>query len=109
MDSLDSYFVIIGVIAIGVGFYELFTKKLVGRKLEGVKKESIRKFLPYDVATYIIDGISMVLLGGGSYIPFMKTTVGIFAVIILSLAVLYGNWYFSKKFLGTPVNPDRLR
>lgn len=109
MDAMDSYFIIIGIIAVGVGFYELITKKLVGRKLEGVKKESIRKFLPYDVATYIIDGLAMILLASGKYIPFMRTNVGIFAVIILSLAVLYGNWFFSKKFLGTPSRAERLR
>ena len=109
MDPMDSYFVIIGIIAVGVGIYELITKKLVGRKLEGVKKENVRKFLPYDVATYIIDGVTMVLLGSGQYVPFMRTTVGIFAVIILSLAVLVGNWYFSKKILGTPSNTERLR
>ena len=109
MDAMDSYFVIIGIIAVGVGIFELITKKLVGRKLEGVKKENIRKFLPYDVATYIIDGVPMVLLGSGNYIPFMRTGVGIFSVIILSLAVLVGNWYFGKKFLGTPSAAPRLK
>lgn len=99
MELIDSYCAIFGIIAFGVGVYELITKKLVGRKDVHASKKQIRKFLPYDVATYMIDGALLTMMGLTKYFPFMGKGPVIIVTIIASIAVVAANVYFSKKYL----------
>ena len=99
MELMDSYCAIVGIIAIGVGLYELFTKQLVGRKDLRASKAQILKFLPIDAATYIVDGALLTLMGMGNYFPFVAQSPVIIGIIIASLAVIALNVYFSRKML----------
>ena len=109
MEFLDTYCSIIGVVAVGIGIYELITKKLVGRKVEKVSQEDILRFLPYDAATYILVGIMLALQGLNTYIPVMKSGVVVLITTVLTIAIIYFNWRFARKFLGVQQEHDRLR
>lgn len=109
MEMFDNFCTVIGAVAIVIGIYEIFTKRLVGRKLEDVPKERQLKFLPYDVATYIVCGILMMLLGLNAYLPFMNNGIIIMVIIVLSIAIVGMNAYFGNKILGTSNRSDRLR
>lgn len=111
LEMYDSFCTIIGFVAIGIGVYELLTKKLVGRELEGISEDRIARFLPYDVATYIVAGVLMALLGLGSKIPFMQNGIAVAAAIVLSLATIAFNAHYANKILGKTRNirANRLR
>ena len=98
MDMYNSYCVIIGVIAVGMGVYVLFTKKLVGRNTGSASKETIRKFLPIEVGTYIVEGLILMLMGMPQRFPFMDNTTVILLVIALAIAILVANVVLSRKF-----------
>ena len=108
MDTFNSFSIIIGSVAIVVGIYELITGELMWR--EGVKltKEKVKKFLPYDVATYIIAGIMLALSGMGKYFPFLDKPVFVIGSIVVSLIALGVNVYFSNKILGKPDTTQHL-
>ena len=57
MEALDNICLITGVVSVGVGIYVFVTKKLVGRDTGKIPQDKIRKFLPYETATYILLGI----------------------------------------------------
>ena len=103
MEMYDNFCTIIGIIAVVIGIYELFTKTLVGRDRDKDKitKEAAAKFLPYDVATYIITGVLMTLLGLNAKIPFMQSGAATAIAIALSLTIIVLNVYLSNKILGT--------
>ncbi len=100
MEAFDQFCLIFGIMAVGIGLYELFTKQLVGRKLEGVPEKNIRAFLPYDVATYVIGGILLALLGLGDRAPFFQKPPVVTVTILLSLLVIGLNISFGRRFLG---------
>ena len=100
MEMYDSFCTIIGLIAVGIGIYELVTKKLVGRDLDGISEDKIKKFLPYDVATYVIAGGLMALTGANAKFTFMQNTTVMVVSIALSLGAVAMNVYFGNKILG---------
>ena len=100
MEFLDSYCAVIGLVAVGMGIYELITKKLVGRKVEKVPKEDILRFLPYDAATYIIIGLLLALQGLNQYFPLMGNGYVVLVTSVLTVVIIYFNWRLSRKFLG---------
>lgn len=102
MEMFDSFCTIIGIVGIIIGLFELVTKKLVGRKLEGVSAEKQRKFLPYDVATYIVCGGLMTLLGLGEKLPFMTSGIAVIICIVASISMIAVNAHFGNKILGAP-------
>lgn len=106
MDAFNSFSILLGVAAVGVGIYEWITGKLLWR--DGVKltEEKVKKFLPYDVVTYIVAGIMIALSGAGEYLPFMKKNGFLIGTMILSFAAIGANVYYSNKILG---KPDRNR
>ena len=109
MEFLDTYCAIIGVVAVGIGIYELITKKLVGRKVEKVPQEDILRFLPYDAATYILVGIMLALQGLNTYIPVMKSGIVVLITTVLTIVIIYFNWRFARKYLGVQQEHDRLK
>lgn len=102
MDTFNTFSLLIGAAAIGVGIYEFITKKLLWR--DGVKltEEKIRKFLPYDVITYIVAGAMLALSGAGDFLPFMEKDVFMIGAMVISFAAIGINIYFSNKILGKP-------
>ena len=102
METFDSFSLIIGVIGVGIGLYELVTRNIVGRDLSGISETQIRKFLPYDVLTYIIAGALLALMGAGRWFAFVKTTAFIMISIFGSLAVIALNFVVANKILGKP-------
>ena len=105
MEFLDSYCTVIGLVAVGVGIYELVTKKLVGRKLEKVTQEDILHFLPYDAATYILVGLLLALQG----LPLMKNGIVVLITSVLTLVIIYFNWRLSRKYLGVQTEQQHER
>ena len=108
MRTMDSFSLIIGVIAVGVGLYELITKSLVGRDAYRLTPEKTKKFLPYDVATYIIAGIALAMTGAGDYFPFAKSGWFVILSIGISMAVIIMNVVFTNRILGKPDTTKRL-
>lgn len=108
-DAFDSFSIIVGLAAVGIGFYELFTKKLLWRDNVELTEEKVKKFLPYDAATYIIAGALLALTGAGQYIPVMKETWAVFTAMGLSFAAIAVNVIFSNRILGKPKNNPRLK
>ena len=106
METFNSYCVIIGIGAIGVGLYVLFTKKLLGRNTGSASKETIQKFLPIEVATYIILGLLMALMGLPQYFPFVENPIVITVLVVLSLAVVAVNVILGRKFFPDAKAPD---
>lgn len=102
MESFDTFSLIVGVIAVGIGFYELITHRLVGRDVSGIPQEKIRKFLPYDVLTYMIAGALLALMGAGRWLPFVKSTLFVCISIAGSLIVIVFNVIYANKILGRP-------
>ena len=100
MEAFDTFCVLGGIAGIAVGIYEAFTRTILWRDLAGVKKKNILKFLPYDVATYIVIGIMLAFSGLGSRFPFLEKPVCIILEIVLSIATVCANVYFSNKYLG---------
>lgn len=100
MDSLNMIFTFIGVVAIVFGIYIFISKRLYGRKLDGVSKEKILKFVPYEAATYVLLGILMILQGQEQNIPFMHNGVVVIILMIVAVAIIAANVYFSNKILG---------
>ena len=111
MEFLDSYCAVIGLVAVGMGIYELITKKLVGRKVEKASKEDILRFLPHDAATYIIIGILLTLQGLNSYFPVMSNGYVVLVTTVLTIVIIYFNWRLSRKYLGvqTQQRHERLK
>ena len=102
MDMFDSFSLIIGVVAVGIGLYELVTKTLLGRDCSVYKKEAIQKFLPYDIATYIVAGGLLGLMGAGKWFPWAKNTTFIIIGMIISLIAIVLNVVAANKILGKP-------
>ena len=107
MEALNTYTVVIGVVAIGIGIYILFTKKLLGRSTGSADKKTILKFLPYEVATYISEGILLIVMGLPQVFPFAGTTAGTFILIGISLAIVVVNVILGKKFFPDAKPPQQ--
>lgn len=108
MEMMDSFSMVIGIIAVGIGIYELITKTLAGRDAYSPTKEQIRQFLPYDAATYIICGLLLALTGSGKYIPFVTNGYFVVASIVISLAVIIVNVRMTRRILGVPDTSRKL-
>ena len=100
MEAFDTFCVLGGIAGVAVGIYEAFAKTILWRDLQGVKKPNILKFLPYDVATYLIIGVMLAFSGLGSRFPFLERPVCIILEIVLSIATVCVNVHFSNKYLG---------
>ena len=100
MEALDNICLITGVVSVGVGFYVFVTKKLVGRDTGKIPQDKIRKFLPYETATYILLGILLALMGLGRQFPFFQKDLVIAALIALSVVIIGLNIHFANKILG---------
>ena len=108
MEMMDSFSLVIGILAVGIGFYELLTKSLVGRDAYRPKKEQVKKFLPYDAGTYIIAGALLAMTGAGDYFPFVRSGWFIISSIAVSLTVIILNVHFTRKILGVPDTSRKL-
>ena len=98
MEAFNTYCVVIGVAAIGIGFYVLFTKKLMGRNTGSAKKETILKFLPIEVGTYISEGLLLILMGLPQVFPFTQKAWVTVLLIGVSIAIVAFNAIMSKKY-----------
>ena len=106
MDFFNSYCVIIGIVAVGIGIYMLITKKIIGRNTGSAKKEIIMKFLPIEVATYVIEGLLLILMGLPQYFPFMENTVVVYVTICAALLIIVANIILGKKFFPDAKAPS---
>ena len=98
MDFFNSYCVIIGMIAVVLGIYMLITKKIIGRNTGTAKKETIMKFPPIEVTTYVIEGLLLILMGLPQYFPFMGKGVAVYVTIGVALLIIVANIILGKKF-----------
>lgn len=102
MDSFDAISRLIGIAAVAVGIYELVTKKLVGRDLSAATEEGIRKFLPFDVLTYVGVGLLILFTSSSQWIPFAGNMWVNIASMVLSFALIALNVSKSTRLLGKP-------
>lgn len=100
MEILDNFCLLTGVLSIGVAGYEAWNRTLVGRDAGRLSADQIRKFLPYDVLTYLLCGILLALLGLGGRIPFFQKGAVTAVIILLSIVVIALNVYFANRILG---------
>lgn len=100
MEILDNFCLLTGVLSIGVAGYEAWNRTLVGRDASRLSADQIRKFLPYDVLTYLLCGILLALLGLGGRIPFFQKGAVTAVIILLSIVVIALNVYFANRILG---------
>lgn len=106
MEAFNTYCTIIGIVAVGMGIYMLITKKLVGRNTGSASRETILKFLPIEVATYVLEGILLIVMGLPKYFPFAESTVGTYILIGISLAIVVVNVILGKKFFPDAKPPE---
>lgn len=106
MDIFNSYCVIIGTGAVCAGIYMLITKKLIGRNTGSAKKETIMKFLPIEVVTYVVEGLLLVLIGLPQYFPFMEKDFAVYTAIGIALAVIAVNVVLGKKYFPDAKAPS---
>ncbi len=106
MDFFNSYCVIIGIIAVVIGVYMLITKKIIGRNTGSATKETIMKFLPIEVATYVIEGLLLILMGLPQYFPFMEKGAAVYVAIGAALLVIVANIILGKKFFPDAKAPS---
>ena len=107
MEAFNTYCALIGVIAIGMGIYMLFTKKLLGRNTGSADKKTILKFLPIEVATYVLEGILLIVMGLPQYFPFVENTTVVYIIIGVSLAIIAVNVVLGKKFFPDAKPPQQ--
>lgn len=100
MESFDSLYLILGVIAAGIGIYMLLTKRLVGRKEESVPKKHLREVIQLDGLTYIACGVISLLLGLGSQVPFFSNLVVQLVLIAVGVAMVFVNYSLGKKIIN---------
>lgn len=106
MDTFNSYCVIIGVVAIVMGIYMLFTRKLIGRNTGSASKKTIMKFLPIEVGTYVLEGLLLIIMGMPQRFPFVNRSGVTLAIIGLSLAIIAVNVILGKKFFPDARSSD---
>ena len=99
MDSFDVLFVLFGLAGIAAGIYELVTRKLVNRKVEGVSEKKIQAFLPWDALTYIGEGVLLALSGLNRYVPFLNTVWAVILGMVLVIGLLALNMKKSRELL----------
>lgn len=102
MEMFDTFSLIIGIIAIGIAVYETVFGALVGRDVSEYKKENIKKFLPYDVVTYIVAGSMLGLMGAGKWFPWAKSSTFVIVSMVISLTAIVLNVVFANRILGKP-------
>lgn len=107
MDFFNSYCAIIGAAAICVGIYVLITKKLIGRNTGSAKRETILKFVPIEAATYVLEGILLMLMGLPQYFPFMGKDAAVYAATGAALAIIVANVILGRKYFPDAKAPAR--
>ena len=107
MEAFNTYSVIIGVIALGMGINMLFTKKLMGRNTGSADRKTILKFLPIEVGTYALEGILLIVMGLPQYFPFAGRSPGSYILIGVSLAIIVVNVILGKKFFPDAKPPQQ--
>ena len=100
MEAFDNICLLTGIVSAGIGIYEFFTKKLVGRDTANLKQEQILRFLPYDALTYLLTGILLALLGLGGRIEFFSRTPVVIAIVAVSTVIIGLNIHFANRILG---------
>lgn len=107
MEAFNTYCAIIGVVAVGMGIYMLFTKQLIGRSTGSANKETILKFLPIEVATYVLEGILLMMMGLPQYFPFAEKSPGSYILIAISLIIVVINVILGKKYFPDAKPPEK--
>ena len=103
MGTVELVMILVGVIAVIMGVYELSMKKVVGRNVTASKPEEIVKFSRIDGVTYLIEGTLCILLGFSDYIPFMNGSIMPLVVLIAIIALVIFNYVMAKKILSREV------
>lgn len=107
MEAFNTYCALIGVVAIGMGVYMLFTKRLLGRNTGSADRKTILKFLPIEVSTYVLEGILLIVMGLPRYFPFADNTTAVFIMIGVSFAIIVVNVILGKKFFPDAKPPQQ--
>ena len=100
MDTIGVIMVLVGIIAILVGAYELMKKTVVGRNVSASTPEEIRKFSTFDGITYLVEGILVILLAFDEQLPFMQNSVAPLLCLMMIITVVIINFIMAKKILS---------
>lgn len=99
MEFISVLMVFIGLIAVFAGTYELTKKTVVGRNVRASKPEQIRKFSEIDGATYLGEGVLVIVLAFSDYLPFVSTVPGKTVIVVLIVTLVIFNYIMARKTL----------
>jgi len=100
MDISGLVLVFLGIIALGMGSYELYKKTVVGRNTSASTPEQIRKFSTVDGVCYLIEAGAAILLAFSEQIPFLKSGVAKLGLAVLLVVTMIVNYILARKMLG---------
>ena len=78
-----------------------------GRNTGSASRETILKFLPIEVATYVLEGILLIVMGLPRYFPFADNTTAVFIMIGVSFAIIVVNVILGNKFFPDAKPPQQ--
>jgi len=99
MDLIGLVLVFLGIIAFGVGAYELIKKTVVGRNTSASTEEQKREFSKYDGCCYIGEGIIALLLAFSNQL-FGDNKVVLILLALLFIGLMVFNFIMAKKIMG---------
>ncbi len=100
MDTIGVIMVLVGIIAILVGAYELMKKTVVGRNVSASTPEEIRKFSTIDGITYLVEGVLVILLAFSDQLPFMQNAFAPTLCFAMIVTVVVINFVMARKILS---------
>ena len=99
--AMDLFCVVVSVIALGIGVYQIYKKQLFGQRNKEYTKESITKFAPIEGILYVVLGAMGVLISLTGYGIFPMWTywpgVGLIIVGLVADAILIKKKLVPKK------------
>lgn len=92
--------VLVGIVSILVGAYELIKKTVVARNVAASTPEEIRKFSTIDGITYLVEGVLVILLAFSDQLPFMQNAFAPMLCLVMIITVVVINYIMARKILS---------
>jgi len=103
MELIGLVLVFLGIIAFGVGAYELIKKTVVGRNTAASTEEQKRAFSKVDGCCYIGEGIIALLLAFSNQL-FGDNQIVLILLAVIFIGIMVFNFIMARKMMGdTPV------
>jgi len=101
MDIYGLVLVALGLIALGMGVYELYKKTVVGRNISASTPEQVREFSRIDGICYLVEALVAFLLAFSEQIPFLAgSDYAKFALAVIFVCTMVANFILARKMLN---------